>query len=186
MKKVGTMMKQALLVIDVQNDYFPTGKMELRHPEMALQNIKQLENYFFNHDLPIIYIQHIKHEPKATFFQVGTQGVKLHKDLKANAKSIIIEKHFPNSFYRTNLEQTLYALGVEQLVICGMMTQMCVDSTTRASNELQFNPILIKDAVATKDLTFDGKTIKADAVQASFLASLSNFACISSTAEFLR
>lgn len=72
-------------------------------------------------------------------------------------QSIIIEKHFPNSFLETELLRTLEKLEIEQLVICGMMTQMCVDSTTRAAKELGFQPVLISDATATKDLIFEEK-----------------------------
>ena len=179
-------MKQALLVIDVQNDYFPNGRMELNKPQEALDKINELENHFLKANQPIIYIQHVKHGANATFFEVGTHGVKLHSKLKRQADSIVIEKHFPNSFYRTSLESTLYALGVEQLVICGMMTHMCVDSTTRASKELQFEPILISDATATRDLVLDGTKVKAEDVQTSFIAALSNFALVSSTDNFIQ
>lgn len=178
-------MKQALLVIDVQNDYFPGGKMELDRPQAALARINQLETHFQQHDWPIIYIQHIKHERSAAFFEAGTVGVELHAGLQRQSNAIVIEKHFPNSFYRTNLAALLYELGAEQIVICGMMTQMCVDSTTRAGSELQFHPIVISDATAAKKLDFDGQTVEASAVQTAFLASLSNFAQISSATVFL-
>ncbi|KRL36563.1 cysteine hydrolase family protein [Liquorilactobacillus uvarum] len=178
-------MKQGLLVIDVQNDYFAKGKMELVQPEAALKKINQLEIYFSKHNLPIIYIQHINHKKSAAFFEANTAGAALHSDLKNDPSSIIIEKHFPNSFYRTNLETELHKLGVEQLVICGMMTHMCVDSTTRASTELQFHPLLISDATATKDLTINKKNIPAKDVQNAFLASLTTFATIQKTVDFV-
>lgn len=178
-------MKQALLVIDVQNDYFPGGKMALHQPEQALAQVNQLENYFISKNLPVIYIQHIKHAENADFFGAGTIGAELHPELKTDAQSIIIEKHFPNSFLETTLAATLRELSVEQLVICGMMTHMCVDSTTRAAREMGYQPILIADATATKDLTFGGKTAAATDVQTSFLAALQNFAEVKTTAEFL-
>jgi len=178
-------MKQGLLVIDVQNDYFPNGKLALHQPEIALQRINQLEKHFLERNLPIIYIQHVKYSAGTTFFKNGTSGVELHPSLMNKSDSIVIEKHFPNSFYQTNLEMTLQNLEVQQLVICGMMTHMCIDSTTRASNELQFNPVLIQDATATKNLEINGHSTKASDVQNSFIAALSNFAEISSTKEFL-
>ncbi|KRM95478.1 hypothetical protein FC19_GL001792 [Liquorilactobacillus aquaticus DSM 21051] len=178
-------MKQGLLVIDVQNDYFAKGKMELVLPEAALKKINQLESYFLRHNLPIIYIQHIKHEKNAAFFEADTTGAALHSDLQNKPSSIIIEKHFPNSFYQTNLETELHRVGVEQLVICGMMTHMCVDSTTRASKELEFDPLLISDATATKNLTINKKIVLAKDVQNAFLASLTNFATLKTTTEFI-
>lgn len=178
-------MKQGLLVIDVQNDYFSNGKLALHQPEIALQRINQLEKHFLERSLPIIYIQHVKYSASATFFKNSTPGVELHPSLMNKSDSIVIEKHFPNSFYQTNLEITLRDLEVQQLVICGMMTHMCIDSTTRASKELQFNPVLIQDATATKNLEINGHSTKAADVQNSFIAALSNFAEISSTKGFL-
>lgn len=178
-------MKQGLLVIDVQNDYFPDGKMSLFNSEGALNKINQLEEHFLARNLPIIYIQHIKHVKNASFFEANAYGSELHSSLKIKSNSIIVEKHFPNSFYKTNLKSILYSLGIEQLIICGMMTHMCIDSTTRASKELQFNPILITDATATKDLKIGNELINANAVQRGFLAALTNFATLYSTDDFL-
>ncbi|MTD41854.1 isochorismatase family protein [Erwinia sp. CPCC 100877] len=178
-------MKQALVIIDVQNDYFPNGKMALHEPENALAEIQKLEAYFNKNNYPIIYVQHIKENPQAAFFGRDTLGARLHSGLAATDRSIIIEKHYPNSFIDTSLQATLTDLAVEQVVITGMMTQMCVDSTTRASKELGFQPILIADATATKTLTFAGTSVSAQAVEAAFLSALSNFAEVLSAEEFL-
>lgn len=177
-------MKQALLVIDVQNDYFPQGKMELVQPELALQNIKQLQQRFIEKNLPIIYIQHIN-PAQASFFQENTDGVKLHADLKADNAEFIVQKRYPNSFLETNLAELLKSQQVEQLVITGMMTHMCIDSGTRAAKELGYQPILIADATATRDLSYGGKTTKAEDVQTAFLTALSTFANVQNTADFL-
>ncbi|MBD1230994.1 cysteine hydrolase [Acinetobacter seifertii] len=175
-------MKQALLVIDVQNDYFKNGKMELVGPDQALDKIKQLEQYFNEKNLPIIYVQHIN-PPQASFFQENTDGVLLHPELSAGSDSLIVTKHYPNSFLATNLEELLKAHQIEQLVITGMMTHMCIDSGTRAAKEL-INP-LIADATATRDLSYAGKTTKAEDVQTAFLTALSTFANVQNTADFL-
>ncbi|MEO1769263.1 cysteine hydrolase family protein [Candidatus Enterococcus ferrettii] len=178
-------MKQGLLVIDVQNDYFSRGKMPLAQPEAALHQINLLEAYFQQKSWPIIYIQHVNFKKNATFFQPCTTGVQLHSDLQLSAESILIKKLFPNSFHKTKLEKILKELGVKQLVITGMMTHMCVDSTTRAACELGFHSIVISDATATKALTFCGEAAPAQAVQAAFLAALGNFATVCSTTEYL-
>ena len=177
-------MKQALLVIDVQNDYFKNGKMELVGPDQALDKIKQLEQYFNEKDLPIIYVQHIN-PPQASFFQENTEGVLLHPELSAGSDSLIVTKHYPNSFLETNLEELLKAHQIEQLVITGMMTHICIDSGTRAAKEVGYQPILIGDATATRDLNHNGKTVKAEDVQTAFLATLGIFASVQNTAEFL-
>jgi len=178
------LMKQALIIIDVQNDYFKNGKMELVQPDQALEKIKQLEQYFSEKNLPIIYVQHIS-PPQASFFQENTDGVSLHSELNAGSDSLIVIKHYPNSFLETNLDEVLKAHQIEQLVITGMMTHICIDSGTRAAKELGYEPILIADATATHDLTFNGKIVKAEDVQNAFLAALSMFADVQSTAEFL-
>ncbi|MCC7666890.1 cysteine hydrolase family protein [Liquorilactobacillus satsumensis] len=178
-------MRQALIVIDVQNDYFENGKMELEAPQEALQQIKRVLTFFKTAELPIIYIQHIKEGTTADFFGRGTKGAQLHTDLEVDSSAIVIEKQFPNSFVKTKLEETLKSLQVEQVVITGMMTQMCVDSTTRASRELGYNPILLADATATKALSFGTNKVAAKDVQYAFLAALQSFAQVLSTTTYL-
>jgi Amidases related to nicotinamidase len=178
-------MKQALLIIDVQNDYFKNGKMELEHPEEALEKINKLEEKFLKLNLPIIYIQHINYKKDASFFSPNTRGVQLHEKLKVSTDSIIIEKHFPNSFKDTTLLGTLKKLKIEQIVISGMMTHMCIDSTTRAAAELNYNPILISDTTATRSLLYIEEKVSAKQVQISYLSALQNFATLETTEEFL-
>lgn len=178
-------MRQGLLIIDVQNDYFKGGKMTLAQPEKALHQINRLEEHFLANHLPIIYIQHLKNNSNADFFGIGTTGSLLQPALNNQPTSVIIEKHYPNSFYQTNLQQTLTELGVTQLVITGMMTHMCVDSTTRASQELGYQPILIADTTATKNLIYDGLEVSAANVQSAFLSALQPFAQVMTTQHFL-
>ncbi|MFW3589445.1 cysteine hydrolase family protein [Vagococcus fluvialis] len=179
-------MKKALLIIDVQNDYFKHGKMELHLPEEALMKINKLEDYFIEKKQPIIYVQHIKEQGSTDFFERGTKGVLLHEKLKINSSSIIIEKQFPNSFFKTNLKEVLETLDIQQVIITGMMTHMCIDSTTRASKEYGYDPILISDATATKSLTFKNHEINAENVQLSFLSALTNFSNVVTTNKYLK
>jgi nicotinamidase-related amidase len=185
MKRNGDSMKKALVIIDVQNDYFEDGKMPLHLPEKALAKINKLEESFTAKKLPIIYIQHIKEQGTADFFARGTKGVLLHENLKTNHSCIIIEKQFPNSFIETNLKETLDSLDVQQVIITGMMTHMCIDSTTRASKELGYEPIVISDATATKALTFEDHEIRAEDVQRSFLSALESFSTVMKTSAYL-
>ncbi|PKW55841.1 cysteine hydrolase family protein [Staphylococcus pseudintermedius] len=180
------MTKYGLLIIDVQNDYFSGGKMVLHEPEKALHHIQQLEHDFKSKNLPIIYIQHINIQPNPAFFEKGTDGVALHSELAVQPESIIIEKHFPNSFFQTELQATLDQLEVDTLVITGMMTHMCVDSTTRAAAELSYNPVLIHDATATRNLTFNENNVQANDVQNAFISSLSNFSTVMSTDDWIK
>ncbi|MAN27678.1 MULTISPECIES: cysteine hydrolase family protein [Mesonia] len=168
-------METALLLIDIQNDYFPNGKMELSHPEKASLNAKKILEKFRKEKLPVIHIQHQSTRPEATFFIPETQGVEIHENVKPIAGEKIIVKHFPNSFRETELITTLEEMGVKKLVICGMMTHMCVDATTRAAKDFGLECIVIGDACATKDLEINGEQVKAKEVQKSFLAAFNYF-----------
>ena len=176
-------MKQALLIIDVQNDYFKNGKMELVNPDLALAQTNLLEDHFIQNNLPIIYIQHIN-TASAGFFLENTLGVELHPKLLLSDSSLVVQKHFPNSFLETNL-QSVQKLQIEQLVITGMMTHMCIDSGTRAACELGYQPILIADATATRDLEYKDSIVKASDVQSAFLSALNVFAKVQNTSDFL-
>lgn len=180
------MEKTALIVIDVQNDYFPKGKMELYQAEQALKQTNLLEDVFMANHQPIIYIQHIFNQENAPFFEAGTVGVELHSGLKTQSDSIVIEKHYPNSFFQTTLKAQLDQLGVEKLVICGMMTHMCVDATSRAAAEFGYDPVVIADATATRDLSYANKTIQATDVQTACLAAFQMFSKVMPVDEYLK
>ena len=177
-------MKNALLVIDVQNDYFQDGKMELVNSNLALERINKLEEHFLQRNRPIIYIKHIN-PSSSSFFQENTIGVELHNDLKIQETSLVIEKKFPNSFLETNLQKLLKQYDIEQLVITGMMTHMCIDSTTRAAKELGYKITLVADATATRNLQYNNRIVKAIDVQTAFLSALSSFSKLQNTEDFL-
>lgn len=177
-------MKQALLLIDIQNDYFPGGAMELvGSPEAGALAGKMLQA-FREKALPVIHLQHTSTHPGATFFLPHTQGVEIHCSVAPSQYEIVIQKNFPNSFRGTRLLDRLRELDIGQLFIGGMMTHMCVDSTTRAAADLGFECFLAGDACATKALSFGGVTVAAENVQTAFLAALNGlFAKVQSVAE---
>lgn len=179
-------MRQGLIIIDVQNDYFEGGDMELENTYQTLKNILKVKKYFEQMNYPIFIIQHIK-EKEGDFFRRNTVGSEIHKELlPIKENSYLIEKNFPNSFFKTSLVSQLIKERVEQLVIVGMMTHMCVDSTTRVAKELGYEPILLSDACTTKSLIFNSKIIPMEDVQCSFLNALSNFSKVCSTITFLK
>ena len=179
-------MKQALLIIDVQNDYFPGGRCELHKSAEALENIKKILGHFRSEKLPVIHVQHINTRAGAAFFLPGTDGALIHKSLAPKSDEFLVTKHAPNSFFETPLKYILDSNGITDLVICGMMSHMCVDTTVRACKDHKINVTLIDDACATKDLTRDGKTVPAETVHDVFMASLNGmFASIVKTCDFL-
>ena len=164
-------MKKALLIVDVQNDYFPDGKCRLHKPEEALNTIKGLLKSFREQNLPAIYVQHVS-TMQADFFIPNTEGVQIHKDIKPLDTEAVIVKHYPNSFYETDLHNELMKNEVTELVVCGMMTHMCIDTTIRAAKDYGYKITLISDGCATKDLEWNGVTLPASLIQSTYMASL--------------
>ena len=179
-------MKQALIIIDVQNDYFTGGSMELDGMEAAADNCQHLLNRFRQKKAPIIHIQHLSVKPGSSFFVPGTSGCEINERVKPKAGEPVLEKDFPSAFRDSGLQDLLKNMGIEQLVVCGAMTHMCIDTTVRAAFDLGYNCQLISDACATRDLEFEGRTVPAPVVQDTFMASFNGlFAELSTTEEFL-
>jgi nicotinamidase-related amidase len=165
-------MSIALILIDIQNDYFPGGRMELVNSMEAAGAAARLLACFRKASWPVYHIQHISAHSTATFFLPGTSGVDIHPGVLPLPNESVITKHYPNSFRETDLLERLKADGIDQLLVCGMMTSMCVDATVRAAFDLGVSCTVAADACATRDLTFDGETIPARHVHGAFLAAL--------------
>ncbi len=165
-------MTTALLIVDIQNDYFPGGKMELEGSEPASENARRLLEYFRERKLPLVHVQHIAIRPGSTFFLPDTEGVKIHANVKPREGETVIQKHFPNAFRETSLLECLRDLQATRLVVCGMMTQMCIDAATRAATDWGLDCLIAGDACATRTLVFDGKSVPAEQVHRAFLAAL--------------
>lgn len=165
-------MKAALILVDIQNDYFPNGKMELEGSVEASLRAKEVLMAFRNKTLPIFHIQHISTSRGSTFFLPDTEGVNIHENVEPLPGEVVIQKHYPNSFRETPLLDYLKKEEIRRVVICGMMTHMCVDATTRAAFDYGFRCFVLHDACATRALTFNNQTISADYVHGAFLAAL--------------
>jgi nicotinamidase-related amidase len=177
-------MNDYLILVDLQNDYFPGGNMELVGIENAAANARILLNEFRKTKSPIIHIQHISTRPGATFFLPKTDGAIINQIVAPQGSEIVVVKNYPNSFRETSLLEILKNDKINNLVICGAMSHMCIDATTRAAFDFGFNCVVVEDACATKDLFFQNKIIKASEVHASFMAALSvPYAKIVSTKE---
>jgi nicotinamidase-related amidase len=132
-------------------------------------------------------VRHLSVRPGATFFIPGTKGAEIHASVAPAAGEAVIEKNFPNSFRATDLEQRLEQAGIKNLVVAGMMTQMCVDSTVRAGADLGYKVTLLSDACATRAQSFGGESVPAPQVQRAFLAALNGlFAKVQPTDEYLK
>ena len=164
----------ALLLIDLQNDYFPGGSMELVGAgEAGRRSAAVLQGFRARH-MPVMHIAHESVRQGATFFLPGTAGQRINDLVQPGEEEMVVTKHFPNSFLKTPLLDRLRQLEVTHLVIAGMMTHMCVDATVRAATDLGFACTLVHDATATRDLSFAGKQVPAVQVQAAFTAALAS------------
>lgn len=142
-------MKPALIVIDIQNDYFPGGAFPLWAPEETLARCQQAIARAHTLNMPVILVQHIANGP-APFFNRGTTGVQLHAEILAAAPNApVIVKTHADSFINTTLEATLKALDIDQLLICGMMTQNCVTHTAISRQADKYAIRVIADCCTT-------------------------------------
>ncbi|MCP4472609.1 MAG: cysteine hydrolase [Gammaproteobacteria bacterium] len=179
-------MTKGLIIVDVQNDYFSGGAMELVGMEDAASQCRKLLDAFRTAQLPVFHIQHLSTHPGAGFFVPDTPGCEIHDSLQPFAGEAHITKHYPSAFRETDLQRLLQMSDIDELVICGAMSHMCIDTTVRAAFDLGYRCHLLADACATRDLEFNGRTVSAADVQGAFMAALSMpFAQVSSTQEYL-
>ena len=165
-------MNKGLILIDIQNDYFANGRMELVGMDEAGSKASELLNMFRQKGWPTFHIQHISVQEGASFFLPDTEGVQIHDCIKPQGSELVIQKHYPNSFRETTLLQELESHDVKKLVLCGAMSHMCVDATTRAAFDHCFECTVVQDACATRDLEFNKNTITAIDVHGAFMAAL--------------
>ena len=145
-------MRKALLVIDLQNDYFPGGKFPLWNTDVTLQNIERAIGKAKAQEVPVIVIQHIADSSLgiAPFFNQGTAGAEVHARILAAAPNApVVVKQFADSFVKTTLEETLTKLGATELLVCGMMTQNCVTHTAISKSAENYKVSILADCCTT-------------------------------------
>ncbi len=164
------MSKRAILVVDLQNEYWPTGNFPLVGIESAAANATRVIAHARQQGDLVV---HIRHEmPGGPIFVPETDGAEINAAVLPLDDEPVITKNFPNSFRDTGLDALLREKGIEETVVIGAMSHMCVDATTRAANDLGYNTVTIHDACATRDLEFDGVTAPAAQVHAALMAAL--------------
>lgn len=174
-----------LLVIDIQNFYENT----LFDFEKTCVNAGKVINKFRGNKLPVFYIRHIKKVPVINKL-IPLEKMKefqIHESVNPLEGEIIIDKYFINCYRETTLLENLKEKKIKRLVICGMMTHMCVDAAVRASNDYGFEVTVIDDACTTKDIKYRDQDIKARDVHNAFLAAFEyGYAKVINTEEFLK
>lgn len=165
----------ALLVIDIQNFYFPGGRSELVEPGKAAEKAAIVIQEARKTNNPVIFVQH-----KAAI------GMEINDIVKPLTGEKIFVKKEVNSFLGTGLKEYIDSLGIDTLVICGMQTQMCVEAAVRAAHDFGYKVILLLDACATRDLKFGDRLVSAADVHASTLATLISYAAVISVDEWVQ
>lgn len=165
-------MTTALLLIDIQNDYFAGGAMALEGMDAAAANASKLLDAFRRRSAPVVHVRHLSVRPGATFFLPGTPGAEIHAAVSPRPGEPVVQKNFPNAFRATPLADVLREAGADTVVIAGAMSHMCIDATTRAAFDLEFRCTVAADACATRALEFEGRRIPAADVHAAFMAAL--------------
>ncbi len=165
-------MNTALLLIDIQNDYFPNGRMPLEKSTEACMKAQEVLQVYRAKQIPVIHVQHISTRPDAIHFLPCTKGVEFHPNVQPMKNETVVKKHYPNSFKDTSLLNHLIKNQINHLVIAGMMTHMCIDATVRAAYDLGFGCTVLHDACASKNLEFNNMVIPAQSVHSAFLAAL--------------
>jgi nicotinamidase-related amidase len=165
-------MPRAFLVIDIQRDYFPGGAYPLVEPEAAADAARRVLDHFRTGGEPVVHLKHVWDAPDAPFMRPGTDGIEIHDAVAPADGEPVIEKTEPNGFLGTRLEEHLRDGGVDELVVAGMMSSMCVDATVRAGADLGFGMTVIHDGCAAPELEFGGRHIDGASVHAAFMAAL--------------
>jgi nicotinamidase-related amidase len=180
------MSKRAVVVVDVQNDYFPSGKYELVGIEEAAANAAKVIEAAREKGDRVIHVQHIFPSKDAPFFTPESEGIEINPVVAPREGETVVVKNFPNSFRETDLKKVLDADGVEEVVVVGAMSHMCIDATARAASDYGYKTTVVHDACATRDLEFGGVTVPAASVHATMMSALGfAYATITDTQSYL-
>jgi nicotinamidase-related amidase len=155
--------KTALLIVDIQNFYFPGTGPGLVNAEQASLTAKEILQIFRDKNQLVVHIRH-----------KSSKGSEIHKNVEPLSNEKIITKEEVNSFQGTDLLEYLRSKNINRLIIIGMQTQMCLEAAVRAAHDYGFECVVVQEACATRDLSFGGKVVKAEDVQISTFATLTD------------
>lgn len=180
------MKKLGLIVIDLQNEYLPTGKLSLSGIEAATDNAAKVLADARAKDIPVFHIRHEFASADAPVFVPGSDGVEIQPAVAPLGDEPVIVKNHINAFRETDLQQQLEAQGVQEVVIVGAMSHMCVDACVRAAVDMGYPTTVLHDACATLDLEFNGVSVPAAHVHAAMMAAFEfGYGTVKSTDEYL-
>lgn len=163
-------MKPGLVVVDLQNEYLPTGKLPLSGIEAAVANASRVINHARSTGIPVFHIRHESDSEDAAIFIKGSIGAQIQPAVAPDGQEPVIVKKHINAFKETDLKQRLDAFNVQEIVVMGAMSHMCIDAVVRAAADMGYPVTVLHDACATLDLTFRGVTVPAAHAHAAMMA----------------
>ena len=180
------MSKSALLVIDLQNEYLPTGKLPVVNIEQAAENAAKVIAKARQDGTQVIHIQHIFANGEMPVFEPNSNGIEFQEAVKPQENEIVTVKNNVNSFLNTNLKEVLDTNDVTELVVIGAMSHMCVDAAVRAAADFGYKVKVVHDACATLDLEFNGLKVPAVYAHATLMAAFEfAYAQVISTEDYV-
>ncbi|MGH8383079.1 cysteine hydrolase family protein [Pseudomonas sp.] len=180
------MSKHALIIIDIQNDYFPGGKWTLDGADRAADNAASILAATRSKGDLVVHVRHESESSDAPFFTPGSNGAQIHPKVTPLANEPVVLKHKVNAFLNTELKTVLDQHEIEAVTVIGSMSHVCIDAFTRAAADFGYNATVIHDACATRDLEFNGVSVPAAQVHAAYMASLAfAYAQVISTTDYL-
>lgn len=184
--KMSDMGKRALLVIDVQNEYF-SGSLPVSYPADSLANILLAMDAARQKRVPVVVVQHTAPQPDSTVFRKGSKEWELHSEIASRTADLLVHKNLPGSFTGTALEQWLHEHGIDTVVIAGYMTQMCCDTTARQACHLGLNVEFLSDATGTLDFRNQAGAVTAEELhRATLVTQQMRFAEVLSARDWIK
>lgn len=177
-------MKRALLVIDVQNEYF-TGKLPVSYPPGSMDNILAAMDTATTNQIPVVVIQHAAKSETSPVFRKGSPEWELHPDVNRRHRDTLIEKNWPDSFTETKLEEWLKGNGIDTLTICGYMTQMCCDTTARRAFHLGYAVEFLSDATGTLSFENEAGAVTDEELHRAILVTQNRFSKVMKTNDWV-
>lgn len=167
-------MKRALLVIDVQREYFE-GAFPIRHPVGHLENILEIMDVARKANVPTVVIRHHQPDPQSPVFRKGSDMWQLHDEVESRPRDVLIDKQLPGSFTNTPLDAFLKERNIDTVSIAGYMTQVCCDTTAKEAFHRGYKVEFLRDATGTLDVENQAGSVTAEQLHESILVAQQMF-----------
>lgn len=166
------MANRAVIVVDLQNEYLPSGKLPLVGIDAAVSNAARIIDATRSSGDILVHVRHESPTADAPIFAAGSDNVKIIEAVAPREGETVVVKQYPNAFRETALKAMLDEQGVDEVVVIGAMSHMCIDATSRAAADFGYAVTVVHDACATLDVEFGGKTVPAADVHAAYMSAL--------------